>query len=225
MSANRNAVKCSRDIIRGESGFMQVPQIRSPRVKEIIDHAEVLFRPERNTLSEKHEEELRAARFAARQTNNSGALVPAEAGCYFAHIRNLIVRKANCLATAYTSFSEPAGREADSVLSHFAAMTVAGHRSSFVDQASLTAMRTRKPNTQVRLVSREFEREADNALAEGLRILDMQRVQTKNRPPAQPTIYSATGPNARITINGTDHSTNLTVGPSDEAFSANPSGT
>jgi len=197
---------------------MQVPQIRSARVKEIIDHAEVLFHPEQNTLREKHEEELRAAGFIARQTHNSGALVPAEARCYFAHTRNLIVSNATCLAAAYTSFSEPAGQEADAVLSHFAAMTVAGRRSSFVGQANLTAMRTRKSNSQVPLVAREFEREADKALAEGRRILDVQRVQMKNRPPTQPAIYSATGPNARITINGSDHSTNLIVGPSDEVF-------
>lgn len=197
---------------------MQVPQIRSPRVKEIIDHAEVLLNAERNTLREKHEKELRAARFTARQTHNSGALVPAEAGCYFAHNRDLIVGYATALAAAHTSFSEPAGREANAVLSHFAALTVAGSRSGFVGQASLTALRTRKSNSQAPLVAREFEGEADKALGEGRRILDVQRVQMKNRPPTQPAIYNATGPNARITINGTDHSTNLTVGPSDEIF-------
>jgi hypothetical protein len=197
---------------------MQSPQIRSPRVKEIIDHAEVLFRAERGTLGEKHEKALSAARFTARQTHNSGALVPVEAGCCFAHNRDLIVGYATSLAAAHTSFSEPAGRDADAVLSHFAALTVAGSRSGFVGRARLTAMRTGRSNSQVPLVAREFEGEAGRALAAGRRILDPQRVQMKNRPLTQPAIYSATGPNARITINGTDRSTNLTVGPSDEVF-------
>ena len=70
---------------------MQVPQIRSPRVKEIIDHADVLFRAERNTLDKNFHEALRAGRSAARETHNAGALVPAEAKCYFARNRDLIV--------------------------------------------------------------------------------------------------------------------------------------
>ncbi len=181
---------------------MQGPQITSPRVQEIIDHAEVLFNSERNTLGEKHEKELRIARFAARQTHNSGALIPAEAGCYFAHNRDLIVGYATSLAAAHASFLEPAGREAEALLSHFAALAVAGSRAGFVGQASLTAMRTGKSSSQVPLVAREFEGEASKALAEGRRILDVQRVQMKNRPPTQAAIYSATGPNARITING-----------------------
>ena len=197
---------------------MQVPQIRSPKVKEIIDHGEVLFQAERNTLCEKHENDLRVARFTARQTRNSGALVPTDARYYFAHIRDLIVSYATSLATAHTSFSEPAGPEADAMLSHFSALTVAGIRSGFVGQASLTAMRMRQSNSQVSLVAAEFEGEADKALAEGRKILQVQTVQMKNKPQTQSAIYSATGPNARIIINGTDHSTNLAVGPSDEIF-------
>lgn len=198
---------------------MQVPQIRSLRVKEIIDHADVLFRAERNTLDKNFQEELRAGRLAAWQTHNAGALVPAEATCYFGRNRDLIVGYATALATAHTAFSEPAGKDADAVLAHFAALTVAGSRSSFLGQADLTARRTGKPNSQTPLAAGRFEGEAGEALAEGRKILDVQRVQMKNKPPAQPIIqhvYNATGPNSRISINSSDYSTNLVVRSSDE---------
>jgi hypothetical protein len=54
--------------------------------------------------------------------------------------------------------------------------------------------------TGFRLLHRAAGREAGDALAEGRKILDVQRVQMKNRPPTPPTIYNATGSNARITI-------------------------
>ncbi len=198
---------------------MQVPQISSPRVKEIINHADVLFRAERNTLDKKFQEALRAGRSAARQTHNAGALVPAEAKCYLARNRDLIVGYATALATAHTSFSEPAGKEADNVLAHFAALTVAGSRLGFLGQADLTARRTGKPNSQAPLAAGGFESEAGEALDEGRKILDVQRVQIKNRPPAPPIIqhvYNATGPNSRISINSSDCSINLAVRSSGE---------
>lgn len=197
---------------------MQALQIRSAKAKQIIDHAEVLFKAERNTLDDNFQETLRTARFTARQTHNAGALVPAEAKCYFARNKDLIVGYATALATAHTSFSEPAGREADDVLSNFAALTVAGSRSGFLGQANLTAMRTRRPISQAPLAARGFEGEAGKAMAEGRKILDVQRVQMKNKPPTHAAVYTATGPNARITINGSDHSINVTVSPSDEIF-------
>jgi hypothetical protein len=61
---------------------MQVPQIRSARAKETIDHAEVLFKIERNMLDEIFQKEPKAARFAAQQIHNASALVPAEVKCY-----------------------------------------------------------------------------------------------------------------------------------------------
>lgn len=184
-----------------------------------MDHADVLFRAERNMLDKNFQDDLSVGRSAARQTNNAGALVPAEAKCYFARNRDLIVGYATALATAHTSFSKPAGKEADDMLAHFAALTVAGSRSGFLGQADLTARRTGTPNSQAPLAARGFEGEAGEALAEGRKILDVQRVQMKNRPPAQPIIqyiYNATGSNARISINSSDYSTNLVAGSSGE---------
>jgi hypothetical protein len=182
----------------------------------------VLFHPKRDTLREQYEEELKAARVAALQTNNTGALIPAEAKCYCSHTRNLIVSKANCLAEAFTSFSEPAGKEANDVLAYFAVMTAGARKASFIGQAQRAAAARGRPNAQASLAARgQFEREANKALVEGWKILDVQRVQMENRPPTQPAnhTYSASGHNARININSTDHSTNLTIGASsDEVF-------
>jgi hypothetical protein len=131
----------------------------------------------------------------------------------------LIVGYATALAAAYTSFSEPAGKEADDMLAHFAALSVADSQAAFLGQADLRSRRTGKPNSQAPLAAGGFGGEAGKSLAEGRKILDVQRVQMKNKPPAQPIIqhvYNATGPNSRISINSSDYSTNLVVRSSGE---------
>jgi hypothetical protein len=185
--------------------------MNSARLKEIMDHAEVLFKPEEITLRDKHEEDLRRARYDAEKTHNSGALFPAEAKCYVAHSKALVVTRAKCLAEAYESFGEAAGREANAELSQFFSTVVAVRRMSFESQARLTCVRTNRSDSQISGLAGGFEREAHIALLEGQKILDVQRTNMKNKPPAIQPIYSysASG-SARITI-GTDNSTNLTV--------------
>jgi hypothetical protein len=192
----------------------------APRLKEIMDHAEVLFKPEQISIREQHEADLKAAEFKARKTGNSAAMFPAEAECYLAHIKALVIAKANCLANAYTAFNEPSGHEADAELSRFFAVVVAARKSSFVGHTDLVGLRTSRSTTQVPYLVQSFERNAKVALLEGERILDIQRLQMKNKPPSPPNpaphnthIYNANvqGPNARVTIAGTDNSSNTVV--------------
>lgn len=146
-----------------------------------MSHAEVQFNPQWIALRDRHNRELREAQFRARQTNNSAAMLPAEAGCYAAHTRALIVARANCIAEAYTAFNEPTGPEADAELSTFFTTTVAARKSSFQGESELRRMRTGDPATQLGGLLRRFERDANPALAEGRAILDKQRVAMTNK--------------------------------------------
>ncbi len=192
--------------------------MNASRLQEIMAHAKVLFEPEWSLLRDKHEEELRLARFKALKTGNSAAMFPAEAECYVAHAKALVVAKANCIATAYTSFHEATGREADAELSTFFATVVAARKASFAGHASLVHGRTGRSTSQVPYLLQGFERDANVALLEGRRILDKQRIEMKNKQHVPHNVYNAQGPNARITINGTDNSSNTVMVGSIELF-------
>jgi hypothetical protein len=183
------------------------------RLKEIMAHAEVLFKPEWSLLRDKHAKELRHAQFKALKTGNAAAFFPAEAACNVAHVKELVVAKANCIATAYTSFQEAAGAEADDDLLAFFATVVAARKASFADHARLVGVRTGRSTSQVPHLLQGFEREANVALLEGRRILDTQRVQMKNkqRNVERQSFYNANGPNARIIIDGKDNSSNVVL--------------
>src|SRR5690242_13637233 len=116
--------------------------MNSSRYKQIMSRAEVQFGPQWIALRERHNRELREAQFRARQTNNSAAMLPAEAACYVAHVKAVVVARANCIAEAYTTFNEPAGSEADVDLSTFFATSVAARKASFQGQAELREIRT-----------------------------------------------------------------------------------
>ncbi len=150
--------------------------------KEIMSHAEVQFGPQRNALSDSYNKELREAQIRARQTHNSAAILPTEAACYIAHAKALVLAWAKCIAEAYATFNEPAGREAEAELASFFAMTVATRKSSFQGQAALRAQRTGSSTAQLTGLLRGFERNAGPALVEGRAILDRQRVEIRNRP-------------------------------------------
>jgi hypothetical protein len=150
--------------------------------KEIVSHFKVQFGPQQIELMDRFNKELREAQFRARQTGNSAAMLPAEASCYVAHTKALVVARAKCVADAYTVFSEPAGLEAEAELSSFFAMTVAAHKSTFQGQVELRRVRTGSPAHQLAHLLRGFEREARPALEEGRAILDRQRVGMRNRP-------------------------------------------
>ena len=152
------------------------------RHKEIMSHAEVQFDPQRIALRDRHNRELREVQFRARQTHNAAAMLPAEAACYIAHAKALVVAKAKCIADAYTAFNEPAGREAEAELASFFVMTVAARKSSFQGEVELRRMRTGSPTNQLVPVLHGFERDANPALLEGRAILDKQRVEMKNKP-------------------------------------------
>jgi hypothetical protein len=152
------------------------------RLKEIMSHVEVQFNPQRTTLGDWHRQELSEARFRARQTHNTAAMLPAEADCYIAHTQALVVARAKCIADAYSAFNEAAGREADMELQSFFSVTVAGRKSSFQGEVELRQLRTRTPTNQLAPLLRRFERDAHPALLEGQAILDKQRLEMKNRP-------------------------------------------
>ena len=151
------------------------------RHKQIMSHAEVQFGPHWIALRDRHKRELREAQFSARQTNNSAAMLPAEAACYVAHTKALVVARANCVAEAYTTLNEPAGSEAEAELSTFFATTVAARKASFQGDAELRRIRTGNPATQLGGLLRSFEREANPALVEGRAILDKQRATMINK--------------------------------------------
>jgi hypothetical protein len=152
--------------------------------KEIMSHAEVQFEHRRIALGDQHRRELRESEFRARQTHNSGAMLPAAGACYVSHARALVIAWAKCIADAYTAFAEPAGREADVELLEFFSGTVAARKSSFQSEAELRRMRTRDLSTQTQVTGllRGFERESSPALLEARAILDKQRIEMKNRP-------------------------------------------
>src|ERR1022692_4510005 len=67
--------------------------MNAARLKEIMSHVEVQFSPQRTTLGDWHQEELREARFRARETHNPAAILPAEANCYIAHAKSLVIAR------------------------------------------------------------------------------------------------------------------------------------
>ena len=136
------------------------------RHKEIMAHAEVQFGPQWAALRNRHNSELREAQFRARQTNNSAAMLPAEAACYIAHAKALVVARAKCIADAYSAFNEPVGQEGQLELASFFATTVAARKSSFQGEAELRGTRTRSSTNQLVPLLRGFEREARPALEE-----------------------------------------------------------
>jgi hypothetical protein len=151
------------------------------RLKQIMAHVDTQFNPERHRLRDWHHQELREARFRARETHNTAAVLPAEADCFIAHARALVVARAKCIADAYTAFNEPAGREADAELASFFAATVSGHKSTFQATVERRRISTRDPMIQLVPILRRFKRDAHSALLEGQAILDGQRVEIKNR--------------------------------------------
>jgi hypothetical protein len=160
--------------------------MQASKHREIMSHAEVQFAPQRAKLGDKHNKELRQAQFRARQKHNSAAMLPAEAACYIAHAKALVTAKASSIAEAYDRFNEPVGREAESELEQFSAVTVAARMGAFRHHAALRAVRTAGSDSQVRGLLRGFERGLSEALSEGRAILNRQRVEIKNRPAAEP---------------------------------------
>ena len=151
------------------------------RHKEIMSHAETQFKPKWHALRDQHNEELSQARYHARQTGNSAALLPAEAACYISHAKALMLEKARCIANAYTAFNQPAGREAEEELETFSRTVIAARKSSFQGEIALRQMRTRTSTSQLGGLLRRFEVDAVPALVEGRAILDKQRVEVHNR--------------------------------------------
>jgi hypothetical protein len=137
------------------------------RHKEIMSHAEVQFGSQWHALGDQHNKELRDAQSHARQTHNSAAMLPAEAACYIAHAKSLVVARAKCLADAYTVFNVPAGLEAEAELASFFATTVAARKSTFQGQAELHRLRTGDSAHQLAPLLQSFERDAGSALLEG----------------------------------------------------------
>ena len=151
------------------------------RHKEIMSHVGAQFAPIRNTLGDEHNRDLREAQSRARKTNNSAAMLPAEAASYIAHAKALVVARAKCIAEAYTAFNEPAGREAVEELTSFFSQAVGGRKSAFQGTMEQRRMVTRDPMTQLTFLLRGFGRDAHSALEESLAILDRQRVEMTNR--------------------------------------------
>ena len=151
------------------------------RHKKIMSHAEVQFKPRRVELGDQHNRELTEAQFRATRTHNAAAMLPAEAACYIAHAKALVVVRARCIADAHTAFNERVGREAEMELESFFATTVAARKASFQGMAELRRMRTGDPGSQLVPLLRSFEREAGPALLEGRAIMDEQRVEMENR--------------------------------------------
>src|SRR5580692_12764877 len=146
-----------------------------------MSHADTQFNPQRTAIRASHNQELREAQFRARETHNAAAMLPAEADCYIAHTKALVIARAKCIADAYTAFNETVGREADLELESFYTQTSAARKASFQQDATARHVRTRKPINQLPFLLRRFERDASPALSEGLAILDKQRVEMKNR--------------------------------------------
>jgi hypothetical protein len=195
-------------------------KMNAARLKEIMAHAEVLFKPEWSHLRDRYEQDSKEARSKALKSGNSAAMFPAEAECHIAYIKAIVVVKANCLASAYRSFHEPAGPEADAELSSFFTTVVAARKSGFAGHAALVGTRTGRSTSQVPYLLRGFERDASVALLEGRRILDKQRVEMTNMPKQSgpQIVYNVSGQNSRITINGADNSSNAAVVNSVELF-------
>jgi rRNA-processing protein FCF1 len=164
-----------RNIGAGEAGAM------TPRQKEIMDHAEVLFKPEWSVLREKHNEELREAQFKATKSGNGAAMAPAEAECFISHTKALVAAKAESIAAAHNAFHEPAGPEAERALASFASTVTAARKSAFIHQVTSRATRTGKPQPHLTGVVMDFDRTCYDAVQEGKRTLAMQRVAKQNQ--------------------------------------------
>jgi hypothetical protein len=145
-------------------------------------HVEAQFKPMWAALRAEHNRDLRRTQHEARQTHNSGALLPAEAACRQAHARSVILARAQCMADAYTAFGEAAGREANVELSGFYMTVVGGCKAAFQGAVGLRGLRAREPSTQMPFLLRGFEQAIRPALDEGLAVLDRQRVEIQNRP-------------------------------------------
>ncbi len=161
------------------------------RLEQIRQYVEVLFRPEQARLAAEQRQALAAAQHKARQTNNAGAMIPAEAESYVLGIRALSTAKAVCIACAYTDFQEPAGPEAERDLLDFHQRLVGVRRSVFIAAAEQTARITNSsPSSQLSSAASGFVSGASPALDEGRKILAQQRVRMENQPPypvARPT--------------------------------------
>jgi rRNA-processing protein FCF1 len=156
--------------------------------KQIMDHAEVLFKPEWSVLRERHNKELREAQFNATKSGNGATMAPAEAGCFVAHTKALVVAKAESIAAAYNAFNEPAGPEAERELASFASSVAAARKSAFIHQVSLRATRTRNAMPHITGLVMDFDRGRNDALLIGYRILATQRVGIQNQFSKNPQI-------------------------------------
>ena len=136
-----------------------------------------------------HNRELREAQSRAKKTNNTAAMLPAEAECYISHAKALVVARAKCIADGYTSFNEPAGIEAETELASFFAMTVTSRKSSFEEEAKLRQMRTGCPISQLTHLLQGFERETNPALVKGCAILNKQKIEIQNKLQASKIKY------------------------------------
>jgi predicted nucleic acid-binding protein len=155
--------------------------MNAEKYKEIMAHVDAQFAPQWNALRHKHNEELRAAQYRARQTHNSAAMLPAEAECYIAHAKDIVVARANYIAEAFTAFNEPAGHEANTALARFFVEVVGGRKAAFQGAVLQRQQQTRQVFSQLPFILRSFEREANEALLTGRAILDKQRVQLTHR--------------------------------------------
>src|ERR1035441_1054295 len=111
------------------------------RHSEIMASVETQFAPLRITLREEHTQRLKDARYRARQTHNAGALLPAEAACYIAHAKAVVVARAKCMAAAYNSFKQPAGAKAHAELAGFFVQVVGGSKAAFQGEIQLRHIR------------------------------------------------------------------------------------
>lgn len=165
------------------------------RRKRIVEHAEVLFKPESTVHREKHETELREAQFKARKTNNSAAMVPAEAKCFVSHAKGLTIAKARAIADAFTAFNEASDNEAVKELGGFCATVFAARKSAFISHVTQRAVRTGAPQPHITGLVMSFDRGASDAMQEARRILDEQKVAIENKsptitaPPTPPPSY------------------------------------
>lgn len=161
------------------------------RRKRIVEHAEVLFKPEWTVHREKHEIELREAQFKARKTNNSAAMVPAEVECFVSHAKELTLAKAQAIAAAFTAFNEPSDDEGFKELSGFCASVFAGRKATFISHVTRRAVRTGVALPHITSLVMSFDRAASDAMQEGRRILEKQKVAIEN---SSPMIVAAPAP-------------------------------
>lgn len=153
------------------------------RRKRVVEHADVLFKPEWAAQREKHEKSLREAQFKSRQTNNNAATVPAEAECFVSHAKALTLAKAQAIAEAFTAFNAGSDNKAVEELGGFCATVFAARKSAFISHVTQRAIRTGKPQPHLTGLVMSFDRGASDAMQEGRRILDKQKVAIENSVP------------------------------------------